>query len=214
MQNQSSWNGFPAFAAMVGEFSGKLQELEDLCYQQGNVLPGVTVAKNTLRKQTTENARVIIGALKAYALVTGDAELSARADLTQSDLHRMPHLVFKQQLDAILQLANEHLTELADFGIDQLKVDALQTLRDECDLVFNSPRQAIIDRKTLTESIRQRVKAMDRMLKKGLDALMISFKESVPDFYFHYKSARIIIDAKGKSRTGNGSPADEGQDGD
>lgn len=207
MQNQSSWANFPAFSTMVGEFSGKLQELEDLSYQQGTVLPGVTSAKNELRRQTIRKARVLVGALKAYALFTGGVMLAEQVDLSQSDLARLSHLEFKNQLDAIIILCTEHLTELGDYGVTQALIDELQTLRDECDVAFGSPRQAIVDRKTVTQSIELRVSALDKLLKKGLDALMISFKDTVPDFYFHYKAARVIVDLKGKSNGESGEAA-------
>ena len=199
MQNQSNWSSFPAFSSLVGDFSAKLQELENLSLQQGIALPGVTAAKNDLRKKTTEKARVLFGALKAFSLFDGGAELAERVDVTQSDLNRMGNLQFKNQLDALLLLATEHLSELADYGVDQAKIDELQALRDQCAAVLGTPRQAIVDRKTVTKSIRVRVTALDELLKKGFDALMISFKNTVPDFYFHYKSARVIVDLKGRS---------------
>lgn len=214
MQNQPNWSSFPAFSSLVGEFSGKLQELENLSLQQGTALPGVTAAKNDLRKKTTEKARVLIGALKAFSLFNGSADLAERVDVTQSDLNQMGHLMFKNQLDAILLLCTEHLSELSDYGVDQVKIDELQVLRDECAEVFGTPRQAIVDRKTVTESIRQRVISLDALLKKGIDALMISFKSTAPDFYFHYKAARVIVDLKGKSGPNSDQSSAKGVSGD
>lgn len=209
-ENQSSWGSTPAFSTLVAEFSGKLQELEDFSLQHGSVRLGVTAAKNVLRKQTTEQARVFFGALKAYALTIQDVELSERANVTQSALNNLGHQDFKLKLDEIIQLTTLHLNALVDFGIDQTKLDEFQGLRDECETAFLLPRKAVVDRKTLSESIRQRVKSIDQLLKKGLDGLMIAFKTAAPDFYFHYKASRSIVDVRGKGKQSSDPGSVEG----
>ena len=98
--------------------------------------------------------------------------------------------------------------------IDQSKLDEFQGLRDACEAAFLLPRQAVVDRKTLSESIRQRVKSIDLLLKKGLDGLMIAFKTSAPDFYFHYKASRSIVDVRGKGKNGSDPGRVEGTNGD
>jgi len=213
-QNQSSWGSTPAFATLVGEFSGKLQELEDLSFQHGSVRLGVTAAKNALRKQTTEQARVFFGALKAHALFVKDVELAERANITQSALNNLGNLAFKHKLDEIIQLVTVRLNELGEYGIDQTKLDEFQGLRDACEAAFLLPRQAMVDRKTLTESIRQRVKSIDLLLKRGIDGLMMAYKTAAPDFYFHYKASRSIVDSRGRGKQGSDPRSVEGTDGD
>lgn len=204
--NQASWNGIPAFSSLVTEYSTKLQQLKDFSMEQGSVLLGVTSAKDELRDETIEKARVLVGALKAFALSTDDVQLAEQVNISKSRFAKLSQLAFKHQIDQLIALAEVHLTELEDFGIDQQKVDELQDLRDACEEAFGSPRQAIVDRKTITKSIEMRIRDLDKILRKGIDGLMIAFKESVPDFYFHYKSARIIVDVRGKGS----APTEEG----
>src|SRR3989338_9110367 len=125
-QNQSSWGSTPAFATLVGEFSSKLQELEDFNLQHGTALRGVTAAKDALRKQTTEQARLVLRSLKTHAMFVKDVELAARAKITESHLNRLGHLAFKHKLDEIIQLATDHLNALGDYGIDQTKLNEFQ----------------------------------------------------------------------------------------
>lgn len=212
--NQSNWSNIPTFATLVGEFATKLQELEHFSLSQASALPGITATKDALRKRTTEQARVILGALKAHAMHANDVGLAERANLSQSDLNRLPQLGFTQKLDEIIQWATENLAALNECGVDQAMVAELQNQRNACEVAFLAPRQAIADRKTHTESIRQRIKSLDLLLKKGLDGLMMTFKASAPDFYFHYKATRNIVDVRGKGKTGSDPETVTGADGD
>lgn len=208
--NQGSWSSVPGFVTMFSEYTAKLQVLRQANYEQGIVLLGVSVTKEQLRNETIDKAVVIVGALKAMALSQNDESLLEVVSIAKGDLQSASGLMFIHLIDRILAKANEHLTEIAAFGIDQAMVVELQDLRDNCELLFGAPRQAIIDRKSFTETIRNQVKALDRLLKLGLDTLMLAFRESAPDFYFHYKAARIIVDTKGKGAS-PGS-ADETED--
>lgn len=196
--NQANWNSSTGFSAIFSEYTAKLQVLKLASLEQDQALLGVTVDKEQLRSETSEKALVIVGALKAVALTNNNVGLMETVDLTISDFKYANALGFKHLIDRILAKANEHLTAIATFGIDQAMVVELQDLRDNCELLFGAPRQAIIDRKSFTETIRNQVKSLDRLLKLGLDTLMLAFRESAPDFYFHYKAARIIVDTKGK----------------
>ena len=98
-----------------------------------------------------------------------------------------------QLVERILELANTHITNLGDFGISQIDVDALQTAHDELNLLFYAPRQAIVDRKYLTDAMDVLVDDLDDLLKNTFDKLMTVIKDSDEVFFRKYSTARTVV---------------------
>ncbi len=89
-------------------------------------------------------------------------------------------------------LAAENLAALGESNITQEKLTALTTKTDAFAAVSSKPRQSVAK------------KALPRLLKQGqsilsrrVDRLMVQFKESAPEFYAEYKTARKIVDQLG-----------------
>lgn len=206
--NQASWNTLPGFSDLVNNFNVLLQQVKTLSLERTLSLPGVTVSKQQLRLQIVEKSRVLVGALHTLALVNNDPALAERANHPQSSIYRASRTDFKAHVDAILRLCIEHLVELEPYGVDQAKIDELQALRDACEEAFTAPRVAIVDRVAILQSIRSRMKKLDLLLRKGLDNLMLAFEKEAPEFYTHYKAARLTVDLKARKRGPEG-PAPE-----
>ncbi len=71
------------------------------------------------------------------------------------------------------------------------------------------PRVATVKLSTTTGAIKRQFKAIDDLLARVLDRLIVQFKTSAPDFFSDYQAARVIADRGGgrSSTPGNASPA-------
>ncbi len=56
------------------------------------------------------------------------------------------------------------------------------------------PREAIATGKTVTKQVAGEFRAADRLLRNGLDELILQFKVTSPAFFSDYQNARAIVD--------------------
>ena len=201
--NNVSWEGLPAFVSAFASFSEKLGLLEQHAYNQNLALVGVSAVKDAKREVVADKGYAMASSIAAYAVISNEVSLINQMKISHWDLKASSRSRVLQHLDLILTSATEHVNDLGDFGVDQSTIDELQGLRDELDVLLSAPRNAIVERKVLTQQIKLLSKDIDALLKLQLDKLMVVLKADFPQFYAQYKSARIIIDHKA-TRGGSG----------
>lgn len=201
--NQANWSALPAFASAVQTCGERLEALEQAAYHQNLALVGVSAVKNAKRGIVVDKAYAMSSGMVAFAVVTNDVELVNHMKIAKHELKHASKDKLLILLDRILTRANDLVSLLGDYGIDQASIDELQLLRDELDGQMSAPRNAIIDRKGQTGRIKSLVRELDAIIKFQLDKLMIILKEDHPDFFIGYTNARVIVDHR--NRTGGGS---------
>jgi len=211
-KHSSSWSDITAFGTAFANFNEKLADLQNLSDGQENATLGVRALKDQKRLQAVESAMELLGAMKALASIHNLPDLKEQLHIHESNLRLASKKDFLHLLNRIFEKANEHLVELASFGIDQAKIDAFSNLHDEVEFAITTPRTAVIDRKTFTLKIDECLSEMDAILKGQLDTLMLVLKKQHPDFYKDYQGARVVIDPKGPSKSKNAEKNTEAYD--
>lgn len=196
LDTSSVWNGFSAFETAFTSFGDKLSQLETIAYGQTLALVGVKNVKVAKRAEAAKRTVEVAGALMAFASANGDVALQTMMKISESSIKFSAAQKSLQLIDAVIEQANIHINELGDFGIDQSMLSALETLRDELDIIFNSPRQAIVGRKAMTTKLDELVGELDALLKNQLDKLALLLDAQDHTFYLNYKAARVIVDLK------------------
>lgn len=204
---EALWNGLPAFVNSYATFSEKLQTLETHAYNQQLALVGVSAVKNSKREAVADRAYAMSSSLAAFAVLSNNVELIDQMKISKYELQRAPKSRILQHLDLILIKATEFVSQLGDFGVDQTSIDELQVLRDELDIMLSAPRNAIVERKVLTQQIKMLMKDIDALLKFQLDKLMVVLAEEHPEFFAAYKNVRMIVDHRNR-RSGTGQEFD------
>lgn len=212
MENQSVWNGIPAFSAMLNTYSGKLQMLEQLTLEQETALSGVTAMKTKVRAELVEKVFTLTAGLRALALNTDDVSLAERVGFSRSVLNRLSDLDLINRIEEILASGAEHLSALADYGVTQTLLSEIESSRDEFVNLRGAPRMAILDRVTITAQIKVVIRELDELLYNGLDMLMVALKAENANFYAHYVEARAIIDSNRKRKAGNNPENNGGEE--
>lgn len=196
--NNSAWSGLPAFETAFNTYTAKLAQLELLSYNQGFAIVGVSALKDAKREEAAEKAYAMANSISAFAVVTNKVELYNKMKISKWTILKGSRQEALQLVDIVLAKANEFENDLGDFGIDQATIAELQTIRDELYEQLSAPRNAIIERKTITGQIKLLEKDMIRILRLQLDKLMEFLREDNPEFYASYKNARVTIDLKSK----------------
>ncbi len=197
--NSSAWAGLPAFDTVFNTFSSKVDLLQTHAYNQGLALVGVSAVKDAKREEVSEKAFSMASSIAAFAVITNKAGLIEQMRINKWSIRMGAHQHALQVVDLIIEKATEHVNDLGDFGVDQNSITELQTLRDELEVLFTAPRNAIVERKTITAQIKVLDREISLMLKLQLDKLMVVLQEDNPEFFDKYKNARIIVDLKNPS---------------
>ena len=103
--------------------------------------------------------------------------------------------------------ATAELAKLGDYGITQAKLTALKKKIDAFEASLAKPRQQIATGSAATQSLQSQFADADTILNKRLDKLVYQFKDSAPDFFNEYQTARSIVDIRGGRKTNKVSPA-------
>jgi hypothetical protein len=156
--------------------------------------------KQQIREGMCDSAMPVIGALKALAEETMDAELLGKVNFTRSVLLRIRDTACSDRCRLIHTIANERDEELVPFGLSNIEIETLDSNILSYEMVMNNPSQKRVALKLSTTQLKNEFAAVDRLLKKKLDNLMLPLKGPQPGFYIAYQASRVIVDYNG----GNG----------
>ena len=95
--------------------------------------------------------------------------------------------------------APENLPLLAESEIDAKTLKDLKSGIDAFDKLKPGPRDRRVARATATKSVKTLFAQSRTILNNRIDKHMVKFKQSEPDFYNAYKSARKIVALRGRS---------------
>lgn len=210
--HEAIWTNLPAFSQSRDAFIEKLNELEQKSYAQSLALIGVSAAKDAKKQIAIERTYAISSGLVAFATMSNNPALLEQMNVKKKDIFQASKTNLLLIIDRVIAKATEFGNELTDFGVDQQSVAELKELRDELEIQFNAPRNAIIERKGYTQQIKALRIELDRIIKFQLDKLILVFETEHPEFFTAYKNARVIVDHKNRP-SGNASLPPERDDG-
>jgi hypothetical protein len=81
---------------------------------------------------------------------------------------------------------------LKDYGVNQAKLDALETKIETFRKTHSAPRQRVTESSAPTSQLAKLLADVD-LFRARLDRLMVHFKTSAADFFKEYQSARVIV---------------------
>lgn len=200
---QPVWEGTPKFVTAFDTFSAKFEALKIHAEKERAYVVGVRATRDENRRITCEKAIRIASALTALGEDHKDLELITLMRISEYQLTSRTQSDTLILLDRIILHAQEHVAELAEYGISSESIDELILRRD--DLVVNilSPRKAIVKRKDSVAKIAKLSSEIDVILKNNLDRLVTVLRPSSEDLYNEYFNSRVLISY---GNTGNSNP--------
>jgi hypothetical protein len=206
--HETTWESLAAFVNGVedfDEFIGKLQSLAQTQTSRSGVAADKAYTLHVLGDATYE----VGAATRACAITGGNKELVGRVDISRSAVTsgRDPEIVARCQ--NIHAAASQYLDSLPDYGVNAGKLNALKKKIDAFQAAQPKPRQGRATTSAATKMLAVLFAQTDELLKKRLDGLAVQFKETQPDFYNAYRTARRIVNNPGGrvSKPANVTPA-------
>ena len=198
-QYESTWDSMPAYASAKSALNETVTGLLAHIPEMYKPITGYAEQKRRLRAELITLVRDASTLLTAYARITNDAHLQIRNEAGKTALMQLSEADFKLHVSLVLEDIDQNLAVLSDYGITQAQRDELSAKFNEWLNVMKAPRKAINDRKIERFTIEELVKSGDTLLHNILDKLMLPFQTTQPAFYFQYRSARKILETRGRN---------------
>jgi hypothetical protein len=192
-KSNSIWNDMAPFANATQRLKANLAAI-DSAVQKQEAPSGAGAGKAAARDALEDAAFLMAQALSVLGHTSSDHELKARVDLSRSDFDRLGDEELSHRAKTILDEANARKTELAAFNITQASMDDFSQALQAFNSAKTSPRTAVVERMTKTQSIPVLLRDNDSILRNELDPLVNLFQPTHPEFVAGYRSARVIID--------------------
>src|ERR1039457_5710272 len=209
-KNLTIWTGNKAVTTTVTALNDALGTVDSKAQQQEAPIVGEEEKKVLVRHDYEDEIMRIAGQLCSLADKIGDTNLGAQTELTLAQLDKLSVDVLEATGKRISGLATTNLAALADYGITQADITALDTMAGQFHDVKTAPRKAIATRAGQTKTMPPAVKSVTSLLRNHLDKQMLMFKKNNPEFYAGYVSARVIVDRGGYGKA-TPTPAPQSQ---
>ena len=192
----ATWTTIPKMVLAVEEFdlviAGVAKQIEI------TILPaGAAASKKAAKAALVLSAHEVAAATHAYATETGNVELAAEVDFSSTELAKGRPASVVARANRIGALADENIVALAEYNITQEKLTVLTAKAEAFAAVSSKPRQGVAKKAAANKALPRLLKQGQNILARRVDRLMVQFKESAPEFYAEYKSARKIVDQPG-----------------
>ena len=202
-RNKALYTGIKAVNDTVVALNSAIARIADKMRRQQTPTAGATDEKAQVRLGFEEKILETADQLAALADAKKDMNLAAQVELTLSALDKLADDDLEETGKRVSALAVTNLALLADYGIVQADVTALDALTTKFHGAKSAPRAAIAGRAGETETLPVEISNTTSLLRNRLDKLMTRYKKTQPEFYAGYRSARVIVDRGG---SGGGAP--------
>ena len=192
---RSLWSPIRAFAAVMDRFQLLLSTISTLAGEKARKLAGVTFSKAQKRSELEEMARVVSGALVAFATAEKKPELKKAMNYAASEISAMTTENLAIFCKAVHAEAMTCRSSLASYNLPEPRIRDFEVLISEFNGLATAPRNAVADRQSMAERIKALFAEMDDLLKNELDKLVEGLKSVDPVFYEAYRVNRRIVQA-------------------
>jgi hypothetical protein len=192
-QNNSIWSGNAAMSAAVAQLKANNGVIAQKRNTQETATEGVQAQAVQARHDLEDKILEIADQIYALAASTNNPSLEEQSHFTQAQLDGMDPDKLLQTGANVAALATANLAGLADYGVTAADVTALTAAGTTFTPLKNAYRDAVSKKSGQTRTIPQAIAGNQSLLKKQMDKQMTKFKNSNPDFYAGYLTARGIV---------------------
>ena len=190
------WAGSPAFVDVVSRLGAGIAVIRERQFEQN--APSTAQEKQNAR-DTLERLLLKIGSqLSALATKNNNPTMAGQIDFDKSTLDRLAVSELLTLAKTVQSHASANLKVLvSDYLVPETDFTALDNAVTTLAQIKDSPRLAIAAHHVATLSLPSAIDYVRSLLRSEADKMMEIFRDSQPDFYVSYFTARVIIDRPG-----------------
>jgi hypothetical protein len=190
----------PAMADVIHDFDDILSQINEEAKKQGKTVSGITDDKAEAKHELALLTAAVAGAIKAYSNRNALQELSAKVDFHQSEIEHGKDVDAINKARIVLEEAENILTALGTYNINQQKLQALSDAIAKFDALFGKRGSSKAGHTTTTQTLNLLFHTANNLLKHQADELMLMLKPDNPQLYAEYVNVRQIIDLGSRSK--------------
>jgi hypothetical protein len=198
--NNSSWSGLPAFGNKYSVFNSKVSELNSLKEIQEKNLTGFAKDKSNKKNLMIDKTIKIIAGVKAYALDKNNPVIFNEVGYTRSELSSARDEEVAGKCQVVHDRANMVISELPDYGITTADLTELQSLIGNYSASSQLPAAKVDERQAVTSRMGDVINEIKEVLGV-MDNLVLTLKDTQPDFAEKFKNSRTVAELKGSRPT-------------
>lgn len=187
-----------AFTTATTALGNSIDSIDGITQLQVKKIKGKAMDKGAAEELAISAALELTGPTQTYARTTNDNTLFEAMEYSPTSLRRLRDTVLVSTLTLIRDTVQGKLADLADYGVTAAMITTLTGAISAYNSLVGAPRAAVSDKTSATKALAAEFKNLDIVLEK-LDGLAELKKNTEPDFYNSYKSARVIVDNGSKS---------------
>lgn len=196
----ASVSGLPAKVAMLSE---KIAEINALAGTQTQPIEASTARRDQIFEAMAEMTLEIAGAV---ANVARDHAMHDLLQVVRVGRTAFRHLRRSHRIWIAQRVHDAALSVLDRLGVYGVTAESLASFLARITAAaegVHMPRTTVVAKKAATEHLVSLFQATDALLRDEIDRLVIRLRKVQPEFYAGYRSARRIVDVRGR-RAGNG----------
>ncbi len=184
----------PAFQDAFTDFQTLLDSIHSNAQLEADVITGIAADKLQARTALCQQAADLCAVMYAYAVSIGYNEMQQKADFTLSQLNRMKDSTLSLVCNNIRDVLSANVAALSGCGITAATVFSFDSAIKTFNSKMVSPRNAVSQRSSYSQTLSGLFKQVDVLLKNQMDKLAVQFKINYPDFFVTYMNNRTIVD--------------------
>ena len=200
-QFNSSWAGNIAVSTVFATLNNLFEGLLIAGTNQQTNNKGITQSKAQARAALIELALRHSAAAVAYAASINNTTLKINSRVMPSTLSRANDVALDDICQSLYNLIIPYAANLDAFGADTASLVSFQAAITFYQPISQQPKNARAAKKTATLNIKAQLNAINILVKEQLDALMLQFKTTNPDFYNQYMGLRHLVHGSNRLKT-------------
>jgi hypothetical protein len=189
---KSIWTTNKAFSATASVFHTLLSAINadrDVQIAKDN---SSSVKKKALRESNIEDCLYFSNRLQSYAHATSNTILANKAKVTRSELNMARDTTIIGKWNNILNLVVENIRELADYDVDETRVESYRTGINSYESIVTEPSNEASKNSSVTKNLEKNFKDIMDLLDNRMDLDIEVFKTSNFSFWEQYQQARLV----------------------
>ena len=194
LDNYSSiWSTIPILLQYKNELDELISRIVSIS-QDAQTYLGVSEHKKKMKSTIALKLSTLSGTIQAYAAGTDNADLANSVKMSKTGIETTKDLDLDAITRNIVKIAQERLTDLANYGVTENMLTEILTSLEEFNGMIGKPRSIRNSKFVALETAAQLFDECNDLLRNKTDKVMLMFRDSNPDFYSSYERARKIVD--------------------
>lgn len=193
-KHQGTWSNNQAMVTGVEKFKALFAELKTLSHEHELVLAGINSERKAYMSELIAKTMELRSALVVLAFETDNYSMLESLHFSEAKLQKVGQLALRLHITTVMNYTSQFEAELPSYGINTEKIQGFISLYSDFDSKVARSRQGLVERKFVTQRIKDLELELKTLMKNKLDILVRLFKIESPAFFSDYKNARIVIE--------------------